>query len=78
VTEFRVAGKKLYLSPVMDLYNGEIVAYESSHRPDFPMVMGMLHKAVKKRGGVAKPLLHSDRSGTTACNLTERHSRATE
>jgi putative transposase len=60
VTEFRVAGKKLYLSPVMDLYNGEIVAYESSHRPDFPMVMGMLHKAVKKRGGVAKPLLHSD------------------
>jgi transposase InsO family protein len=51
VTEFRVAGKKLYLSPVMDLYNGEIVAYESSHRPDFLMVMGMLHKAVKKRGG---------------------------
>jgi transposase-like protein len=68
VTEFRVAGKKLYLSPVMDLYNGEIVAYESSHRPDFPMVMGMLHKAVKKRGGVAKPLLHSDSKNTgTRC-----------
>ena len=29
VTEFSVAGKKLYLSPVMDLYNGEIVAYET-------------------------------------------------
>ncbi|RKF35690.1 hypothetical protein BCY88_08580 [Paraburkholderia fungorum] len=60
VTEFRVAGKKLYLSPVMDLYNGEIVAYESSHRPDFPMVMGMLKKAVKKRGNAATPMLHSD------------------
>lgn len=27
VTEFNVQGDKLYLSPVMDLYNGEIVAY---------------------------------------------------
>jgi putative transposase len=25
VTEFRVAGKRLYLSPVMDLYNGELL-----------------------------------------------------
>ncbi len=60
VTEFRVAGKKLYLSPVMDLYNGEIIAYESSHRPDFPMVMGMLRKAVTKRGNAATPTLQSD------------------
>ena len=60
VTEFRVAGKKLYLSPVRDLYNGEIIAYESSHRPDFPMVVGMLRKAVKKRGNAATPMLHSD------------------
>ena len=28
VTEFNVRGDKLYLSPVMDLYNGEIVAYD--------------------------------------------------
>ncbi len=27
VTEFKISGKKLYLSPVLDLYNGEIVAY---------------------------------------------------
>lgn len=60
VTEFSVGGKKLYLSPVLDLYNGEIVAYESSIRPDFSMVMGMLKKTVKARGKTAKPLLHSD------------------
>ena len=29
VTEFKVDGKKLYLSPVMDLYNGEILAYST-------------------------------------------------
>ncbi|WP_251275143.1 IS3 family transposase, partial [Enterobacter hormaechei] len=28
VTEFKVQGMKLYLSPIMDLYNGEIVAYQ--------------------------------------------------
>ena len=31
VTEFNVRGDKLYLSPIMDLYNGEIVAYEMQH-----------------------------------------------
>ncbi|EGH36142.1 transposase, partial [Pseudomonas syringae pv. japonica str. M301072] len=25
VTEFKVGGQKLYLSPIMDLYNGEII-----------------------------------------------------
>jgi putative transposase len=60
VTEFSVAGKKLYLSPVMDLYNGEIVAYETSHRPDFSLVMGMLKKAARKCRGMDGPLLHSD------------------
>jgi transposase InsO family protein len=38
----------------MDLYNGEIVAYESSHLPNFSMVMSMLEKAVKTRGSAAK------------------------
>ncbi|XYJ92347.1 hypothetical protein AEMCBJ_32970 (plasmid) [Cupriavidus necator] len=30
VTEFSVGGKKLYLSPVLDLYNGEIIAWQTS------------------------------------------------
>ncbi len=38
VTEFNVSGQKLYLSPVLDLYNGEIIAYETSRRPLFNMV----------------------------------------
>lgn len=41
VTEFNVRGEKLYLSPVMDLYNGEIVAYETSRRPVFKLVASM-------------------------------------
>jgi hypothetical protein len=41
VTEFKVAGEKLYLSPVLDLYNGEIVAYQTARRPEFAMVSAM-------------------------------------
>lgn len=39
--------EKLYLSPVIDLYNGEIVAYETRRRPDFSLVMNMLKKAAE-------------------------------
>ncbi|TKR53251.1 transposase family protein, partial [Allopusillimonas ginsengisoli] len=60
MTEFAVAGKKLYLSLVMDLYNGEIVAYETSHRSSFSLVINMLKKAARKCRGVDGPLLHSD------------------
>ncbi|ARV39396.1 hypothetical protein RJA_09360 [Klebsiella pneumoniae subsp. pneumoniae] len=31
VTEFKINGEKLYLSPVLDLYNGEIVAYQMAY-----------------------------------------------
>ena len=61
VTEFNVRGNKLYLSPIMDLYNGEIVAYEMQARPLYSLVGNMLKKALKKlKGGTDAPLLHSD------------------
>jgi putative transposase len=60
VTEFNVRGDKLYLSPVMDLYNGEIVAYEMRKQPLFPLVGNMLKKALAKLAGHDAPLLHSD------------------
>ncbi|WP_098020867.1 IS3 family transposase [Orrella dioscoreae] len=60
VTEFNVRGQKLYLSPVMDLYNGEIVAYETSERPLFGLVGNMLKKAMRRLSPGDQPLLHSD------------------
>jgi putative transposase len=60
VTEFNVLGKKLYLSPVLDLYNQEIVCYELSERPDFKSVMNMLGKALKKADPEKSLLMHSD------------------
>jgi putative transposase len=57
VTEFKVAGEKLYLSPVMDLFNGEIVAFETKRRPVFELVSNMLKKAFRKLKKADKPLL---------------------
>lgn len=60
VTEFRVADQKLYLSPVLDLCTGEIIAYETARRPHFALVTNMLHRAIARLKPDDRPLLHSD------------------
>jgi len=60
VTEFKVAGEKLYLSPVMDLFNGEIIAFETARRPAFKLVENMLSKALNRLDNDERPILHSD------------------
>ena len=60
VTEFKVAQQKFYLSPVMDLYNGEIVAYEAASRPSYDLVGNMLDKALACLGDDPKLVIHSD------------------
>lgn len=60
VTEFNVQGEKLYLSPVLDLYNGEIVSYTMQRRPHFSLVSSMLQQALAKLCDEDTPLLHSD------------------
>lgn len=60
VTEFKVAGKKLYFSPILDLYNSEVISYTISDRPDFKQTMDMLKLALKKLPASARPILHSD------------------
>ena len=48
VTEFKIADRKAYLSPIIDMFNGEIIAYTISDRPDLKMVMDMIHSAKRK------------------------------
>lgn len=60
MTEFAVSGKKLYFSPILDLYNGEIVSYTISERPNFHLIMDMLEKALTRLPAGSKPILHSD------------------
>lgn len=59
VTEFKGKDGKLYLSPILDLYNREIVAYAMSRKADSNMVAEMLHKAFPLLNGKGT-MLHSD------------------
>lgn len=60
VTEFNVGGKKLYLSPIMDLFNGEIISFQIKRRPMFGLVKDMLKDAIAKLSPNDKPIVHSD------------------
>jgi putative transposase len=60
ITEFKVNGQKLYFSPILDLYNGEIVSHSLSKTPDFRLVMDMLRQAFRKIPGHGPLMLHSD------------------
>ena len=60
ITEFNISGKKLYLSPIIDLFNQEIISYELTERPVFNQVVTMLEKAFKKIPNNTNLTLHSD------------------
>ncbi|WP_140916123.1 IS3-like element IS1397 family transposase, partial [Escherichia coli] len=60
ITEFRAGGQKLYLSPILDLFNGEIVAWETACRPTEELVKRMLNKGLESLAEGEKTLLHSD------------------
>jgi transposase InsO family protein len=60
VTEFHLFGVKRYLSPVMDLCNGEIIAYTLMSRPVYKLVSDMLHQALTHLQPGDEVILHSD------------------
>lgn len=60
ITEFALCGQKIYLSPIIDLYNGEIISYNISDRPVFMQVVDMLNKAFTKIPNNINLILHSD------------------
>lgn len=60
VTEIKIHDKKIYLSPILDMFNGEIVSYSISNSPNLHMVMTMLNKACRKVDIPDGLILHSD------------------
>ena len=60
VTQVKIKDKWLYLSPILDMFNGEIVSFEISYSPDLKMVLSMLDKAFRKRKNLDSLVLHSD------------------
>ena len=62
VTEFRIKRRedRLYLSPILDVYNSEIISYTLSQHPTLRLTNSMLDKAIKKLDTNDKLVIHSD------------------
>lgn len=62
VTEFRLSGReeKLYLSPILDIFNGEIISYSISKNPTTGFTNKSLDNALDKFGILNGLVIHSD------------------
>ena len=60
VSQVDIGGKKCYISPILDMWNGEIISYVISDRPDLKMVVDMLQKAFRKHPHTKGLIMHSD------------------
>lgn len=60
ITQVNIHNHKLYLSPILDMYNGEIISYSISSSPDLKMVITMLNKAFRKVKDTDGMIMHSD------------------
>lgn len=60
VTEFKLGEDKIYLSPIIDLFNEEIIAYDLSEHPTMYQIWNMMDQAYNKLLPNDKPILHGD------------------
>ena len=59
-SEFHIRDGKLYLSPILDMYNGEIVSYNLSTSPNFNQTIDLLNKAFDKYPNLNGLIFRSD------------------
>ena len=60
VSEFHIPAGKLYLSPILDMHNREIVSYNISRSPSYVQIKDMLNKAFDRFDDLSNLILHSD------------------
>lgn len=63
ISEFHIPSGKAYLSPIVDCFDGKLVSWTISTRPDAELVNTMLDLATGTLGNEEKPIIHSDRGG---------------
>ena len=59
VTEFNLRGEKIYLSPILDGFNGEIISYNISKSPNLEQIYDMLKKGFN-HDNLEGLIFHSD------------------
>ena len=60
VTQINIGNTKLYLFPLLDMFNGEIISYNISKTPNLEPVYDMLDKAFAKYDNLRGLIIYSD------------------
>jgi len=60
VSEFSIACGQLYLSPILDMFNGEIISFDIGKSPNLQQVTSMLDSALHRCTNRGELILHSD------------------
>ena len=60
VTEFNIKGEKVYLSPLIDLFSGDVIAYRVAKSAHLSLVKDMFEDAISKLKNGEQPIIHSD------------------
>lgn len=60
VSEFKCDEGKLYLSPILDMYDSSIISYDISTSPNFEQTKRMIDKAFNKYDDLTGLIFHSD------------------
>jgi transposase InsO family protein/transposase-like protein len=64
ITEFQIPAGKVYLSPMIDCFDGMVVSWSIGMRPDAELVNTMLEAAIQTvTASSDRPVVHSDRGG---------------
>jgi transposase InsO family protein len=64
ITEFQILAGKVYLSPMIDCFDGMVVSWSIGTRPNAELVNTMLDAAIDKVAASGeRPVVHSDRGG---------------
>jgi transposase InsO family protein/transposase-like protein len=64
ITEFQIPAGKVYLSPMIDCFDGMVVSWSIGTRPNAELVNSMLDAAIDKVAiSGEQPVVHSDRGG---------------
>ncbi|MEG1009681.1 MAG: IS3 family transposase [Clostridia bacterium] len=61
ITEFSIPSGKIYLSPLVDCFDGGLVSWSIGTSPNAELVNTMLESGILKLNNGEKPIIHSDR-----------------
>ena len=59
ITQFNIGQTRVYLSPLVDLFNGEVISWRIGKSPNMNMVLNMLFDVLPKLNQ-EKPIVHTD------------------